>query len=234
VWYQRETEWGALPRVPAVAVSTQDGFVFLLDGQTGCGVVTERGPHGPNPTIDGTETSWAELEDQGPTSNTTLAIDDATDEQITVSSCGGVARGETWTVTYDSPSVSWIVEGTLSGVQTRRAYTDQRYVSDTGAISFLLQSGSAPATDGDRFEFPVDRGLLVWSFTDKDENGALDGTDHSWESPGRPLGFDVITGPTGGGWDARVRKEYMLLPVENTDVTARVFLDGAKAELDWE
>ena len=236
VVYPHPTTWGALARVPAVAVSTQDGFMFLLDGQSGCAVITERGPHGPNPTLDSTTTlDWAQLNDMGPVSNAALAIDDATDEQITVSPCGGVARGETWTVTYDSAAVSWKVEGTISGVQVNPAFSDQRYVSDNGAVSFLIQSGSAPATDGDNFEFAIDRGLVTWSFTDKNENSALDGTDRTWEAPSRPLAFDVLTGPSGGGWDDLTRKEYAILPMENTDIAARVLLDEAgKAELAWE
>ncbi|GDX81906.1 hypothetical protein LBMAG42_37170 [Deltaproteobacteria bacterium] len=235
---QQTTAWGAYPQVPTVVVATQDGFVFMLDATTGCGVVTERGPHGPNEVIDASAGAfYAELEDQGPTSDSSIAVDSyGTGEQITVSQCGGVARGESWNVVYNSANVSWDVSGSLSGDQLEPAYDDQRYVSDNGAVSFLIQSGSAPATDGDRFEFVVDRGLLAWAGTDKDESGAIESgsPDHYWEAPGRPVAFEFLSGPSGGGWDDLDRKEMAILPVENTDVAARVFLDAGKAEVDWE
>ena len=235
---QQVTAWGAYPFVPAVVVATQDGFVFMLDATTGCGVVTERGPHGPNELLDSSSGAiYSYLQDQGVLSDASLAVDSyGTGEQITMSQCGGVARGESWEVVYDSSTVSWNVTGSLSGEQETAAFDDQRYVSDHGAISFLIQSGSAPATDGDRFEFLVDRGLLSWAGTDKDESGSIEAgsADKFWEAPGRPVAFSFESGPTGGGWDDLDRKEMAILPVENTDVAARVFLDAGKAEVDWE
>ena len=235
---QQLTAWGAYPFAPAVVVATQDGFVFMLDATTGCGVVTERGPHGPNELLDSSSGAiYSYLQDQGPVSDASLAVDSyGTGEQITMSQCGGVARGESWEVVYDSSVVSWTVTGSLSGKQESAAFDDTRYVSDRGAISFLIQSGSAPATDGDRFEFLVDRGLLSWAGTDKDESGSIEAgsADKFWEAPGRPLAFSFESGPTGGGWDNLDRKEMAILPVENTDIAARVFLDAGKAEVDWE
>jgi hypothetical protein len=236
VWLQTETSWGALPRVPTVAVSTQDGFLFQIDASTGCGVTNQRGPHGPNEILDSTDETYlyATLDDQGPASAAELVVDDATGEQIAVSACGGVARGESWIVTYDSASVSWEVEGSLSGVQQERAYNDLRYVSDTGAISFLIASGSAPATDGDRFTFTIDRGLLSIAGVDKDQDGVIGTGDQPWEAPGRPLAYDVTVGPTGGGWDPVRRREYALLPVENSDIAARCQLDAGVAQVEWQ
>lgn len=235
VWLQQATSWGALPRVPTIVVATQDGYVFQLEAATGCGVVSERGPHGPNEVLDASESFlYAELDDQGPVSTASLLVDDATGEQISVSACGGVARGETWTLTYDSASVSWGVVGSLSGPQTRPAYSDQRYVSDIGAISFLILSGSAPATDGDRFTFNIDRGLLSFAGTDSDEDGVIGTGDSAWEAPGRPLTFSARVGPTGGGWDEVDQREYAMVTAENSDVVGKLFLDAGKSTEDWQ
>lgn len=235
VWLQQENAWGALPRVPTVVVSTQDGSVFQLDAGTGCAVVSARGPHGPNEVLDSSTTfAYAALEDQGPASDAEMLVDAATGEQVAVSSCGGVARGEAWSVVYDSASVSWIVEGSLSGEQVARAYTDQRYVSDTGAISFYIAGGTLPPTDGDRFRFEVDRGLLVMSGIDNDEDGVIATGDSTLEAPARPLAYQDTVGPTGGGWDEVVRREYALVMAENADVVARCHLDAGVAQVGWE
>jgi hypothetical protein len=235
VWLQQENAWGALPRVPTVVVSTQDGFVFQVDAGTGCAVTTARGPHGPNEVLDSSEAfAYAVLQDQGPVSDAELLVDAATGEQVAVSSCGGVARGETWNVVYDSASVSWTVEGSLSGEQANRAFTDQRYLSDTGAISFFIGGGSFPPTDGDRFSFEVDRGLLVIAGVDKDEDGVIGTADVALDAPARPLAYQDEVGPTGGGWDEVERREYALVTAENADTVARCQLDAGVSQVGWE
>ncbi len=235
VYLLRETTWGARPRVPTVAVSTQDGFVFELDATTGCAVVTARGPHGPNASIDsGDAATYAALDDHGPTSNSVLAADDATGEQIQTSACGGVARSETWLVTYDSALLSWSVEGTVSGVQLARAQDDVRYLSDDGAVSFIVQSGPLPPTDGDSFSFAVDRGILTLVGTDANGDGTVGTGDRSWEFPGRPTAFNFTVGPSGGGWDKVDRREFVMLPATNSDLVARIHLDSAQALVDWQ
>lgn len=233
---QQPTSWGAYPEVPVITVATQDGFVYLLDATTGCAVPTLRGPHGPNEVLDSSDSfQYALLDDQGPASDVILAYDEATGEQVAVSPCPGVALTEYWTVTYDSAAASWEVEGSQSGVQVNRAYEDQRYVSDNGAVSFLLLSGTLPATDGDSFGFTVDRGLLGWSFADINEDGTLTaGLESYWEAPGRPLSFEYQAGPTGGGWDPVNRKQMSLILAENSDEVGRVHLDGGKADVTWE
>ncbi|MBM4390076.1 MAG: hypothetical protein FJ090_03055 [Deltaproteobacteria bacterium] len=235
VWLQQPNAWGATPRVPTVVAATQDGFVFQIDAGTGCAVTSLRGPHGPNEIIDSSDAyAYAVLEDQGPASDAELSVDDSTGEQVAVSSCGGVARGEAWTVTYDSASVSWIVEGSFSGEQQGRAYTDERYLSDTGAISFFIVGGTLPPTDGDRFGFEVDRGLLVISGIDHDEDGLIGAADDPLDFPARPLAYEDIVGPSGGGWDATDRREYALVMAENQDVVARCLLDAGVAQTGWE
>lgn len=235
VRFQQETDWGAVPEEPAVVVSTQDGFTLMLDATTGCGVPTAVGPHGPNIGSVSEGFYWSSLDDVGPTSDAIITSDPATGEQITLSQCAGVARSESWSVIYNSATVSWQVEGTLSGVQTAQAYDGQRYVSDNGAISFLINSFSPPPTDGDSFSFYIDRGLLGWYFTDENQDGGLTaGGEASWQLPARPTTFSYLAGPTGGGWDQVDVKEMAILPVQNNDEAARIYLDSGKSEVNWE
>ncbi|MDP2305430.1 MAG: hypothetical protein Q8P18_05340 [Pseudomonadota bacterium] len=226
----RETTFGAMPSVPTVAVATADGFVYMLEASSGCAVFDAAGAFGENTATDDSGNQTISLEDQGDDSDSELWYDDATGYQVVAATCGGVARSETWYVQYDSATLSWEVEGTLSGVQTARAFDGERYVSDTGAVSFTIGSGPLAATQGDRFEFRVDDGLRVFRGSDENEDNEV----VAWEFPGRPVGFETLSGPTGGGWDPVDRRQFMLLPVVNTDIAARLHLDSGKAEVLWD
>jgi sulfate transport system ATP-binding protein len=65
---QMPDSWGALARLPTVNVTTGDGRLYQLEGPTGCAVVTERGPHTPNPERD-SGASYATLVDLGAASD---------------------------------------------------------------------------------------------------------------------------------------------------------------------
>ncbi len=230
VWQQKETSWGALPRVPAVAVATADGYVFQLDGSTGCAVTDLRGPHGPN-QLWSTSDAYASLDDIGIASSSALWIDSSSGEQAAFSTCGGVVQTETWTITYDSSALNWVVDGSISGLQSGRASEDVRYLTDDGGVSFLLVSGPLPPTEGDQFRLLVDAGLLTIKAVDTDYDGTV---DSPLSFPGRPAAFNYIAGPTGGGWDLTDRREMMLLPVIDDDSAVRIELDGGKAEVKWQ
>ncbi len=223
-----ETAWEGNARVPTLVASTADGFAYVLEASNGCAVFDDLGPYG-EPT-DSTA-GYIYLDDQGEASGSTFAIDADSGWQVVGSTCGGVTRSETWTVIYDSATLSWEVEGSLSGVQEARAVEGERYLSDTGAISFLIRSGTLPATQGDRFVFVMDDGLQVFRGSDEDEDGQI---TPAWESPGRPVAFETLSGPSGGGWDDVDIKQYALLPVTNTDIAARLHLDTGKTEVLWE
>lgn len=229
VFLQQPTDWGAYPRVPVVGVTTQDGLFYALEGSTGCAVQTAEGAVGPTPYTDANDASIL-IEDQGITSNTSMYLDESTGKQIVTSPCGGVTHSEQWTVTYDASTLSWEVEGSISGIQANVAYEDERYVSDSSAISFLLLSGNLPTTDGDRFTFSTDAGLAFVAGTDSNDDSLV---ERPWELPSRPVAFDYTGGPSGGGWDPVNRREFMLIPVENTDISARLSLDSMDAQVLW-
>jgi hypothetical protein len=118
----------------------------------------------------------------------------------------------------------------VSGVQSFRAREDERYVSDDGGISFLILSGNLPSTDGDRFSFNTEAGIAVMSGSDLDRDGD---PDLLWELPMRPVAFSYTGGPVGGGWDEVERREFMLLPVLNSDVAVKISLDTMDGDIFW-
>lgn len=77
--------------------------------------------------------------------------------KITVRDC--LVNDEKWTVKFDQKERAYSVKGEKSGKQATLAYENQTYVSDSGAISFVIHSGDYHATDGDRFEFKTEDGV---------------------------------------------------------------------------
>jgi hypothetical protein len=63
-------------------------------------------------------------------------------------------------VTTIAPMPYWTVAGSKSLLQTNIAYTDITYSSDNFEVSFLIEEGSTPFAEGDKFTFDVnDSGL---------------------------------------------------------------------------
>jgi hypothetical protein len=209
----------------AVAVTTFDGAVRLLEGATGCQAITTDGPRVAS------ETGYEEVafDDNGPASNPIMLTDDATGRQVVSDPCGGVVRTETWTVTFDGVEGNWEVEGSASGVQEGRAWPDQRYVTDQGELSFLILASTAPATDGDTFSFTMEEGTLRL-----DEVLDGDGTADPNELPAAPLAFEMEAGPEGGGWNPDRRQVHLLVPVTNSDVVLRIRPQAWQAEFKYQ
>ncbi len=101
-----------------------------------------------------------------------------------------------------------------------------RYVSDTGAVSFLIRSGTSPSSDGDRFEFETVEGLVV---ADGDVTG--DGIrDISLELPGRPVAYELPDPDAELGWEAELLEQAVAWPITNSDTLLKV--DFATGHLD--
>ena len=137
---------------------------------------------------------------------------------VVVNRCGGIAINETWNLRYDANQTGWIVEGTVSGVQDSLAYEDRRYVSDNGAVSFVIQSGIRPSEDGWQFQFGVNSGLLGVT---GDSTG--DGTrDVSFSLPGDPMAYREVKTLTDNLWQPVVDQPYVLVPVSGSDLVAKI------------
>ena len=99
-------------------------------------------------------------------------------------------------MTYQENAGNWLVEGTVSGEQDRRAISNQRYQSDNGEVSFTITSGSRPETDGDEFSFVTESNLLSF---DRITNNS--GQIESIQIPSQPKTFEYTIGESDGGWD---------------------------------
>jgi hypothetical protein len=210
---------------PVVAVSLFSGRMVLLQADTGCLAQDEEGPR----SLEGSSDEF-DFQDLGAESAPYLWADEATGLHVAVNSCAGIARSEEWKVVYDEADQSWWVDGGDSGTQAGRAYNDERYVSDEGAISFTVMSGVAPATDGDTWYLRVDDGVLTAS-------GDLDGegdVEYAFELPGRPACFWYRSGRTGGGWDEVDARAFALWPITNSDLVGRVRLTTGHVEIVWD
>lgn len=212
------SNFGARTSDNVVVVSTFDGSLRALEGATGCVVINSAGPS-INYEAGVLQLSFS---DKGAASNPVLSTDRATQRQLVAHPCGGVTRGETWTLTYDGARGGWEVEGTISGVQAALLLEDVRYVNDDGSLSFLVLSGTSPSTDGDQFSFVVNDGQLRISEAIR----TLGTVAQPFELPGPPLVYTFDAGPTGGGWDPDRTKVEALLPVTNTDMVVAVRLQG--------
>ncbi len=84
-----------------------------------------------------------DFEDQGPPS---------APELISVNLVDGRAKTERWQLTFDVDN--YIVSGSISGIQTGRAFEGTPYTSDDGSMSLTVRgSRGEPTTKGDYFTF---------------------------------------------------------------------------------
>jgi hypothetical protein len=209
-----------------VAATMYSGSLVLLEGDSGCMALNYEGPHVP--INQGFES--IQFNDVGNASNPDMLEDESTARRVQMSSCGGVVRTEEWTVTFDEVLGNWEVEGTLSGVQDGRALEGERYVSDTGAISFTMVAGVLPASEGDSFQFFADEGVLRIDAIQQSS------TQQSMpmELPSEPFVFQYLAGPTGGGWDEVDERTFIMLPITNSDLVIRVRIEAWRIEAIWD
>ncbi len=206
--------WGGVLEERVVAVATFAGDLWVAVGSTGCLARDETGPY--------SLASGFLEKDAGSESNPLMDESGSTGRPVQVNSCGGVVRSEQWLVTYVESQGHWVVEGALSGRQEAVALEDERYVSDTGAVSFLIRSGVLPSTDGDQFQFDTVEGLVV---ADGDVTG--DGKrDIQLELPGRPVAYELPDPDSELGWEALLLDQQAAWPILNSDTLIKVDLSS--------
>ncbi len=54
-------------------------------------------------------------------------------------------------IMYNIKGIPYLVKGSISGIQRKRAYENEPYISDRGAIGFKIIPKEKPATEGDTF-----------------------------------------------------------------------------------
>lgn len=221
---QEYAEWSVDVKIEkhVVAMTTLDGALMMMEGDTGCLVRNRLNAYTSSP--DGSNS----YEYSG-NANPSLSLSLATGDAFQTIPCGGVLLNEDWTLTYDGITGSWIVEGSRSGIQEARAYEDQRYISDEGALSFTILAGTVPSVDGDRYSFSTDDSVLQLTSVE-----LSNGVQRALEAPAPPVLFTYRSGQQGGGWDVLQEYPYALVPVLNNNLVLRVRLDTWAVEIAWE
>ncbi len=201
-------EDGTRLRSFAVVATTFAGSLYWLDAATGCQVFSTPAGAYLEVSPEFVNTTFSDL---GYTSTPQLVFDEVSERAITTHACGGQTRTETWLVRYQEELLSYEVEGTLSGVQERRAYEGERYISDDGAISFLILPGTRPTTDGDRWSFPINDGVSPVALQ---------------ELPGDPVIFTELFDDRDGDWWKVREREVAVIPHVGNDVVLWVDIQG--------
>lgn len=208
-----------------VAVALHSGRVVFMEEQTGCLVHDNQGPRtdllGAASLLGDYQTSY-DLDPFSPVTPWLQATDDAS-RHITVNSCGGIADAEIWSLLYDSANQSWVPSGVKSGEQARRASEDERYVSDDGAISFVIRAGGIPTEEGWSITFEVLEGVLS---ADGDNDGDRV-RDIEMDMPGDPIFF----------WDVDEEGEtiaWIAVAASSADVVARIDATTGLVDMLWD
>ena len=197
----------------------------MIEGGTGYLATNVNGPSLSSSSLIGE--SAVTFVDTGPASSTDMVENPDDGMKVTTNRCGGRLKTEEWTVRYDALQDHWVVEGSLSGQQSNPAYMNARYQTDRGELSFTLVDGPLPPSDGDSFYFQTNANVL--SISELLNNQSVE----PLELPGKPLAFDYLAGPTGGGWDVDRTRSFALLPIINSDIVLRLRLETWTVEVVW-
>jgi hypothetical protein len=222
----------------SVAVALSTGSVVFAHEETGCLVQDPFGPRSVSNQSFGATGDYLLTTPGATLGPPLLELNGASDRHFVVHPCAGIAKPEAWSARYDMNVQAWRVTGLISGEQRNLAYEDQRYVSDDGAISFTIRSGSTPSKDGWQLAFTIDEGVATAN-GDFDGDGILDVTLGVGADPvsfyyrvGKPGAVGDFSGESG--WLPVDVRPFVLVPGATTDEVARVDPMDATLEVGWE
>ncbi len=224
-WLERN-QWDTQREGRTVAVTLQNARLMFMEEATGCLLRDTLGPRtsvvsSASATIDyQTDIDGFTVDGRYPF----LLQNEADDRHVQVHPCGGVARNEVWTLTFRRNSQAWQVEGSVSGLQQRMAFEDQRYVSDDGSVSFVVRAGGFASQEGWRMSFGTDAGIVVG-----DGGGTNASTTTALTLPGDPLYVEYMAGPEG----EQTLRPYVIVVAQGADSVARLHPANAIAEVEW-
>ena len=207
------------PRTAQVlAISLYQGSVVFYDHDVRCLLQDGFGPRTQlvqrQTATNNVDYTW---DFDGATTGPELGENGPNPHHVVVSGCAGIARDESWTLTFDDGPLAWRVEGSLSGEQQGLAYEGVRYVSDDGAISFLIYPGLTPSQDGWTMSFDTVDGVLGLT-GDQDDDGIIDSIgagEFPWSLPGPPL---PVLLPAAG---TRPETPAVIVPLEGNGLVVR-------------
>ncbi|MBA2319605.1 MAG: hypothetical protein H0V89_00505 [Deltaproteobacteria bacterium] len=210
-----------------VAIVLTTGAVMFLEETTGCLMPDAFGPR----TVIGESFSTTGDYDTnydlllGPF----LESNAINNRHVMVSQCAGTAFQESWVLHHDRNVSGWRVEGARSGEQPA-AIEDQRYITEDGAVSFVVRAGAIPSAQGYTITFDVLDGIAT-AVGDNDADGLPE-----WllANPADPLFFSYEVGPTIGSWKKRDVRAFALVLGQAADRVGRVDPQEADVDLPWE
>ncbi|MBT3217909.1 MAG: hypothetical protein HN348_02350 [Proteobacteria bacterium] len=213
----------------SIAVSLHSGRVVFMEEETGCFVLDTLGPR----TL--VENSFGATGDYQTNFESVslpafLEENSSNSRHVLASICGGITPDETWTLRHNRNLQAWEVEGTISGPQENLAHEDQRYVSDAGAINFVVRAGIMPSEDSWVIQFRMLEGILS---ADGDNDGDQI-RDVALDVPGDPVYFHYRVGPTEGNWKLVDHRPFVLVLGQASNNVARIKPQTGIAEVQWD
>lgn len=222
-WPQLDAD-GEPRRGRSVAISLNNAQTFFMEEGSTCLVRDVNGPRTDGSTL-ASGIDYSSTVPSGTAAPPYLEPNGTNGAHVQVNPCGGVAWAEQWSLTWRENLQAWELEGGLSGKQVNLVYEDVRYVSDTGAVSFLMRSGGTPNADGWSMRFTVLAGVVVAD----GNNDEVPDREVSILQPGDPIYFEYLAGTPE---DTSLRP-YLLLTAQGADLAARVNPGDGAVEAAW-
>lgn len=191
-----------------VVATTFAGEMYWLDAESGC-IVHDLPASAFLDVPAGSEGDT--FRDVGQGSNPQLTLDAVSDTVVTTNTCGGIARNEVWTFRYSELLQAYEVEGSRSGEQDGLCYEGERYVTDGGELSVLIQPGTQATTEGDAWAFPINDAITPIGVQ---------------QMPGDPAVFTERYDDRSGEWWKLRERQVVIVPHVANDIVLWVDLEG--------
>lgn len=201
-------ERGVRHTVYGVVATTFSGEMYWLDAATGC-IVQDLPANAFLDVPAGSEGDT--FRDVGQVSNPQLTYDTVSASVVTTNTCGGISRNEVWTFRFSETLQAYEVEGSRTGEQQGLAYEGERYVTDGGELSVLIQPGTFATTEGDAWAFPINDALTPIPVQ---------------QMPGDPAVFTELFDDRSGEWWKLRERQVVIVPHVANDIVLWIDLEG--------
>ena len=191
-----------------VVATTFSGEMYWLDAATGC-IVQDLPANAFLDVPSGSEGDT--FRDVGQPSSPQLTWDAISNSVVTTNACGGISRNEVWTFRFSETLQAYTVEGSRTGEQVGLCYEGQRYVTDGGELSVLIQPGTLATTEGDAWAFPINDAVTPIPVQ---------------QMPGDPAVFTERFDDRSGEWWKLRERQVVIVPHVANDIVLWVDLEG--------
>lgn len=223
----------------AVGISLSTGRVVFAHERTGCLVQDALGPRTLAQGSFGGALDYTATYTTNVVGPALLESTGASGRHVVVNACAGIAKAEIWTVRFDQAAQVWRVRGSRSGDQVAAAREDERYLSDDGAVSFTIRSGTTPSRDGWSFTFQVEAGVAEAAGQD-DGDTVREYGEARLGTAGDPTYFFYragLAGPIddheGEGWYPVDIRPFLLVPGGANNEVGRVDPERSQIDVGW-